>query len=162
VTSNASQWLSTGEVARLLGFRSVNSVKGLIGSGRLRARRTPGGHWRIDRADVDALLSATTPVAASGRPNLPLSDIAAIARRYRVRTMHLFGSAARGELRPDSDVDIVIELDPNSRVGLWGHQRLQRELTEVIGRPVDLVTWGGLRPELRPGIEREAIPLYAV
>jgi predicted nucleotidyltransferase len=137
-------------------------VKGLIESGRLRARRTPGGHWRVDRADVDALLSPPAPVEASAVANLPLGDIAAIARRYRIRSMHLFGSAARGELRPDSDVDIVIELDQDSLVGLWGHQRLQRELTDAIGRPVDLVTWGGLRSELRPGIEREAISLYAI
>lgn len=67
----------------------------------------------------------------------------------------LFGSAARDELRPDSDVDVLVAFEgPATFDGYFG---LKEYLEGVLGRPVGLVTEKGLRKEVRPSVEREAI-----
>lgn len=58
----------------------------------------------------------------------------------------LFGSYARGEQTEDSDVDILVEFDRSNPIGLFAYVRMQRELEEKIGRKVDLVEEGTLRP----------------
>jgi uncharacterized protein len=80
---------------------------------------------------------------------------AEIARRFGVQWLALFGSAARDELRPDSDVDVLVAFDgPATFDGYFG---LKEYLEAQLGRPVDLVTDKGLRKEVRPNVEREAI-----
>jgi len=78
-------------------------------------------------------------------------------RAFGVSRVALFGSLARGEERPDSDADILVEFD--QPVGFFTFARLQRYLEELLGRPVDLVTPGAIRPEMRAAIMGEA--LYA-
>lgn len=76
-------------------------------------------------------------------------------RKHGVARLAIFGSVVRGENRPDSDVDILVELmEP---VGLFEFARLQRYLEELLGRHVDLVTPGAIRPEMRDSILREAM-----
>lgn len=58
----------------------------------------------------------------------------------------LFGSFARGEATPDSDVDILVEFDHSSPIGLFAYARMWRELEERLGRQVDLVEEGTLLP----------------
>ena len=58
----------------------------------------------------------------------------------------LFGSYARGEATPESDVDILVEFDHNSPIGLFAYARMWRELEERLGRQVDLVEEGTLLP----------------
>ena len=58
----------------------------------------------------------------------------------------LFGSAARGETRPESDIDIMVEFEPGARVGLVRFESLPEELEALAGRRVDLVTRRGLKP----------------
>lgn len=58
----------------------------------------------------------------------------------------LFGSYARGEETPDSDVDILVEFDHSSPIGLFAYARMWRELKERLGRDVDLVEEGTLKP----------------
>ncbi len=58
----------------------------------------------------------------------------------------LFGSFARGEDTPDSDVDILVEFDHSSPIGLFAYARMHRELEEHLRRKVDLVEEGSLRP----------------
>lgn len=78
-----------------------------------------------------------------------------IAARFGVKWLALFGSAARNELRPDSDVDVLVAFDgPATFDGYFG---LKDYLEAQLGRPVDLVTDKGLRKEIRPNVEREAI-----
>jgi predicted nucleotidyltransferase len=78
-----------------------------------------------------------------------------LAVRYGVTRLALFGSAARGEARPDSDVDIVVGFDgPATSARYFG---VQFYLEDKLGCPVDLVTEKAMRPELRPHIEREAL-----
>ena len=58
----------------------------------------------------------------------------------------LFGSYARGEQTPESDVDILVEFDHSSPIGLFAYARMWRELQERLGLDVDLVEEGTLRP----------------
>ena len=73
----------------------------------------------------------------------------------------MFGSVARGEARPDSDIDLVIELDHDARVGLLEHAQIGDALSLLFGRPVDLVTWNSLRPRFREAVRRDAVELLA-
>lgn len=76
-------------------------------------------------------------------------------KRYGVSHLAVFGSLARGEETPDSDVDILVEFD--QPIGLFGFVGLQRDLEGIIGRPVDLATPDALRPEMRESILAEAV-----
>jgi len=78
-----------------------------------------------------------------------------LAERYGVTRLALFGSTARGEARPDSDVDIVVGFDgPATSARYFG---VQFYLEDELGCAVDLVTEKALRAELKPYIEREAV-----
>ncbi len=85
--------------------------------------------------------------------------LADLCRRFRVRRLAVFGSALRAELRPESDLDILVEFEPEARVGLR-FITLQTELSSLLGRRVDLLTAGFLSPHLRPRVLEEAVPLY--
>ena len=75
-------------------------------------------------------------------------------RSLGVRSLDLFGSIARGDARPESDVDLLVEFQEVP--GLIGFLRLRDRLQEILGRPVDLVTRSGLRPRIRERVLREA------
>lgn len=78
-----------------------------------------------------------------------------LTRRFGVVRLALFGSTARDEARPDSDVDIVVAFNgPATSQRYFG---VQFYLEDVLGCPVDLVTEKALRPEFRPFIEQEAV-----
>lgn len=94
--------------------------------------------------------------AASGAAILALlaQNKPALAARYGVRRLAIFGSAARDAARPDSDIDILVGFDgPATADRYFG---VQFTLEDLLGRPVDLVTDKALRAELRPFVEREA------
>ena len=79
-----------------------------------------------------------------------------LARRFGVRDLALFGSSARDTAGEDSDIDILVAFDgPATSHRYFG---VQFYLEDLLGRPVDLVSDKALRPELRPYVEREAIP----
>lgn len=84
-------------------------------------------------------------------------DILRIANEHGARNVRIFGSVARGEARPDSDVDFLVEFEPGR--SLLDHAALLLDLQELLGRPVDVTTDRALRPLLRARILREAIPL---
>lgn len=89
------------------------------------------------------------------------AQLARICQRYRVRQLSVFGSVARGQARPDSDVDILVEFLPNAGIGLIEYAGLMLALSEMLGRRVDLVSRPALRPALRDAILEEAQLLYA-
>jgi predicted nucleotidyltransferase len=72
-------------------------------------------------------------------------------RSLGVRSLDLFGSVARGDARPESDVDLLVEFDE-----VPGYVRLRNRLEEMLGRHVDLVMVSGLHPRLRERVLREA------
>jgi predicted nucleotidyltransferase len=87
--------------------------------------------------------------------------LAEVCRRYNVGQLAVFGSAARGEARPESDIDVLVEFLPESKVGLLDYTGLMLDLSDLFGRKVDLVSKRGLKPLLRDSILREARPFYA-
>lgn len=83
------------------------------------------------------------------------TNLALLAQRFGVREIGLFGSAARDELRPDSDIDLLVDFDaPPTFDRYFG---LKDWLEQALGREVDLVTPGGLKPRIRPQVERDLI-----
>lgn len=87
--------------------------------------------------------------------------LAALCARYQVRELAVFGSAARGETRPDSDVDLLVLFEEGARATLFTLIELQAELSVLFRRPVDLVPKNGLKPALRQEVLAEAQVLYA-
>jgi predicted nucleotidyltransferase len=92
---------------------------------------------------------------------VPTESIAAICRKYSVKELAVFGSAARGEMRLDSDVDILVEFQPEAWLGLIEFSAMERELADLFARKVDLVSKRGLKPRVRPHVLRDARVLYA-
>ena len=92
-------------------------------------------------------------------------EIDALCRRFDVRRLEVFGSAARGfDFQPEaSDVDFLVEFDPASRLSpLDGFFGLQAELSTLLGRPVDLAEAGAVRnPYVLASIERNREVVYA-
>jgi predicted nucleotidyltransferase len=87
--------------------------------------------------------------------------LAGFCRAHAVRELAVFGSLARGEERADSDVDVLIDLRHEARIGLVTFQRMRDELAALFGRPVDLVTRDGINRHIRDDVLREARILYA-
>lgn len=80
---------------------------------------------------------------------------AEMQRRFGVRSIALFGSHAREQARPGSDIDLLVDFDgPATSACYFG---LQFFLEDLFGAPIDLVTRQAVRPQLRPFIERDAI-----
>ncbi len=86
-----------------------------------------------------------------------LSSEKQLLRQFSVKALYLFGSVVRGEDRPGSDIDVLVEFEPDARVGLFTFARLQRRLSEILGRPVDLVTPDALHKALKDRIQEEAV-----
>jgi len=85
------------------------------------------------------------------------SAIIAAATRHGASNVRVFGSVARGDARPDSDVDFLVDLEPGRT--LFDLGGLLMELRGILGREVDVVTERGLRPRLKDQVLREAVAL---
>jgi len=72
----------------------------------------------------------------------------------------LFGSRARGDNRPDSDTDIMIELDPAAPVGVYEYVELKEYIASLFDGPVDVVNRDGLKSYLRPAVTADAIDVF--
>jgi predicted nucleotidyltransferase len=101
------------------------------------------------------------PVTIASGIELPPAKLADVCRRYHIAQLAVFGSAARGQMRPDSDVDLLVEFLPGADVGLLQHFAAERELSELLGRKVDLVCRRALRKGLREEVLSEARLIYA-
>jgi predicted nucleotidyltransferase len=98
---------------------------------------------------------------ASTRLGISGEDLTAFCRRNQIRKLSLFGSVLRGEDRPDSDLDLLVEFEPDTRVGLLGISRVQVELSDLLGRPVDLRTAQELSRHFRDQVLHQAEVQYA-
>jgi predicted nucleotidyltransferase len=89
-------------------------------------------------------------------------QIREFCRKHHIRWMALFGSALREDFRPESDVDVLVEFDPDHVPGLLGMARLARELQGLFsGRPVDLRTPRDLSRYFRDEVLCQAKVIYA-
>jgi uncharacterized protein len=86
--------------------------------------------------------------------------IAEFCRRHRIRRMTLFGSILRGDFTPESDVDVLEELDPEAHIGLLTFVGIQEELGDMIGHRVDLNTPECLSRHFREEVLQEAKDQY--
>jgi len=96
-------------------------------------------------------------MASDGILEARRDEILRIATKHGARNVRVFGSVARGEADEDSDVDILVDLDPGR--SLLDLAALMLELQELIGRPVDVGTAAGLKERYRERILSEAVPL---
>lgn len=101
--------------------------------------------------------SVTTPSGFE----FPVQSLQEFCRRNHIQEIAAFGSVLRADFGLDSDIDLLVEFEPEARVGFLTLGRLSRELRALLGRRVDLVPKAGLKPALRDGILGEALVLYA-
>ena len=99
----------------------------------------------LSRQDPVSLLEAGAPI------------VKALAADRGFTRLAVFGSVARGDARPDSDIDLLIEAPKGT--SSFEFVRFQQLIEQVLGRHVDMVSYGGLKPGLDADIQREAIPL---
>ena len=95
-----------------------------------------------------------------GGRQIERARIAEICRRFGLAELAVFGSVVRGEESDESDVDLLYVARPDARLG-FAINRLEDELAELFGRPVDLVSRKAVHRLIRDHVEREALTLYA-
>ena len=95
------------------------------------------------------------------RISIPKKDLKEFCRRYQVNRLALFGSVLRRDFRKDSDVDVLVSFEPDAHVGFITLSRMQRELSELFERPVDLVLMDGLKPVIRDSVLANIEEVYA-
>jgi uncharacterized protein len=84
-------------------------------------------------------------------------DILRVARQWGAHNVRVFGSVARGDAGPQSDVDFIVEFEPDR--SLLDHGGLLMDLQELLGCEVDVVSEGAMRPRFRSRVLKEALPL---
>jgi len=151
--SYSSGWRSVDDVAAYLGIKRGTVYKWVARYG-LPARKV-GRLLKFRREDIDLWMESRRTGAApgeSGARYLRLLREAApeIKRRFGVRSIGLFGSAARGEAGPDSDVDVLVEFEAPT---FDRYMDLKFHLEDLFGRPCDLV----LADSLKEGVRRAAL-----
>lgn len=91
---------------------------------------------------------------------IPNDTLRALCEKYHVQSLALFGSVLRDDFRPDSDVDVLVEFEPDAGPTLLDLAALQRQLAQAFGRNVDLGTPGSLSPYIRDTVLQTAQVVY--
>ncbi len=92
---------------------------------------------------------------------IPKPALSAFCRENGIRRLSVFGSALREDFGPGSDIDLLVEFEPEARIGFMKLARMQRELAAIIHRKVDLVPQDGLKPKIRTEALSGAEVIYA-
>lgn len=92
--------------------------------------------------------------------SLPKDKLAEFCQRNHIRKLSLYGSVLRNDFRPDSDVDILVEFISGTKVGYFDLSRMERELSEMLNRIVDLHTPAELSHYFRDRVLTEAVVQY--
>jgi predicted nucleotidyltransferase/DNA-binding XRE family transcriptional regulator len=161
--------------AREAGRLSQNDLARLAGVAQSVISAYESGHRDPALTTLAKLVEATgqqlvIDVAPGSRPGPGLPDtplgrrlrrrrraVLDVADRYGAANVRVFGSVARGEDTAQSDVDLLVDL--HSGIGLVGLAGLARELSQLLGAPVDVVPADGLKPRVKANVEAEAISL---
>lgn len=88
--------------------------------------------------------------------DIPQEQVAAFCRRWQIKELALFGSVLRDDFRPDSDIDVLVQFDPQAHHTLLDMVRMQSELRRIFGRDIDLVERTAVE-QSRNYIRRKAI-----
>ena len=99
-------------------------------------------------------------ILEQARIDIPSNEIAAFCRRHHIQELSLYGSVLRPDFRPDSDIDVLVEFDPEAKIGLKFF-KIEDELAELLGRRVDLTTKDGLHALIRNDVLTRRIVVYA-
>ena len=97
--------------------------------------------------------------AVSERLSAHQTELTRFCRRHHIKKLAFFGSVLRDDFTEDSDVDVLVEFETGKTPG-FGFVRIQDELSELLGREVDLGTFNGLRPHARDEILNTAQVVY--
>lgn len=140
---------------------AANAAAG-VEAGRRWRESSPRGHVRTRCVRVQC--AADRKPAMTFKDQLDIPAIEAFCRRWRITELSVFGSAVRGELRPDSDVDVLVSFEPDAPWSLWDLVDMEEELAGIVGRKIDLLTRDGVERS-RNWIRRKAIletvePIY--
>jgi len=92
--------------------------------------------------------------------DMPEEKIAEFCRRHHIRRLALFGSALRKDFTPNSDVDVLVEFEPGTRVGMIRLAGIELELSRILGRKVDMNTLGFISKYYREEVLAEAEDQY--
>ena len=96
------------------------------------------------------------------RIEIPTKEIEAFCRKWDVVELALFGSVARDDFRPDSDIDVMVKFAPDRRLHGWGVVDMKLELEDLFDRAVDVVVSGTIEiPNRRRSIMRDLTVVYA-
>ncbi len=128
-----------GEVVGLV-RKTIRSEVGALAYGRAETTVAPVLH------------SQSVPYRAKGKHALrfPRAKLSALCRKYGIRKLSVFGSAARNEMKPGSDIDLLVEFEPEKAPSLWSGPEMESELSALFGnRRVDLAPPGILRNPYR-------------
>lgn len=98
---------------------------------------------------------------AQDRISVDREQIAQFCRKHHIRKLAFFGSVLRSDFRPTSDVDVLVEFEPNFRVGFIRFAGIENELSNLLGRKVDLRTPAELSRYFRQEVVESAEVLYA-
>jgi predicted nucleotidyltransferase len=133
---------------------------GRLGAGKFREADAPRGacrYRRIVRATDKFNLSCYYKKMNSQEILAKLRENEPVLRARGVSHAALFGSRARGDDRPDSDIDIMVEFDPTARVTIFNYAGLKDYIAGLFDGPVDVVNRDGLKPYVRPAATTDAI-----
>lgn len=92
--------------------------------------------------------------------NIPMEKLIEFCKRHHIRKLSIFGSAVHGQLKPDSDIDLLAEFEKNQTPGLFSIVRMEMELSEMLGRKADLRTPEDLSQYFRDEVVRDAEVQY--
>lgn len=88
-------------------------------------------------------------------------EIASFCRSHAVIELAVFGSVLRDDFTEESDLDLLVSFTPGTQIGFLGLGRMQEELEQLVGRPVDLVPKSGIKPLIRDQVIASSELLYA-
>ncbi len=94
---------------------------------------------------------------------LPASqtELKTFCQRHHIRQLSLFGSYLRDDFGSESDIDVLVEFENDVQIGFLALARIQRELSELLGRKVDVVPIVGLKSTIRDDVLKESEVVYA-
>ncbi len=142
--------------------RYVVEPAGVVGPGALRRRNSTSPRLAWQHGTSWQLPSKRSWPGFEERARV-LGVLRRHERELRARgltRLALFGSTARGDLGAESDVDLLIEVDPAHPFGLFAFVDLKADLAAILGRPVDLAFPDAMRPRLRETTLRDAVEIF--